>query len=178
MDRYAIEVLGLPGVVLMENAGINAAGAVFDVLRDEFLLDEDSARVAVLCGGGNNGGDGYVIARQLLGWGVPTRVYSTKPIDGLSGDAAVNARAWVALGQPVMLIDDAVGLTQAVEEWREVHVVVDALLGTGFVPAQRPMRDDLAAVIGALNAMVADADAEVRGPTASENAGSRKPLFR
>lgn len=159
VDRYAVEVLGLPGLVLMENAGINAAGAVFDVLRAEFVVDGDSARVAVLCGGGNNGGDGYVIARQLMSWGVPCRVYSTKPVAQLTGDAAVNAAAWVALGQRVMVIDEAVGLAEAAAEWRDAQVLVDALLGTGFSAKLAPMRDELAAVIGAVNTLVAEGQA-------------------
>ncbi|MEM7625903.1 MAG: NAD(P)H-hydrate epimerase [Planctomycetota bacterium] len=167
VDRYAIDVLGLPGLVLMENAGINAAGAVFDVLRGEFVVDGDSARVAVLCGGGNNGGDGYVIARQLLSWGVPTRVYSVKPVEALTGDAAVNAAAWVALGQRVMLIDDPVGLGEAVGEWRETHVIVDALLGTGLSAERGPIRAEVAAAIEAVAGLVAggsvSGDDAVRG---------------
>lgn len=163
VDRYAIEVLGIPGVVLMENAGINAAGAVVDVLKKQFIVDEGSARVAILCGGGNNGGDGYVVARQLLSWGLSPRVYGVKPVEGLSGDAAVNAAAWVGLGQNITRIDDPAGLATSAERWRGDHVVVDALLGTGFGAEHGAMRGPTAAVVAAVNGLTAPAPGTALG---------------
>ena len=64
VDQLAIEQIGIPGMVLMENAGRNAARAVLDLI-DERKISLARARIAVVCGGGNNGGDGYVVARHL-----------------------------------------------------------------------------------------------------------------
>src|SRR5262245_45048603 len=82
LDRRAIDEFGVPGVVLMENAGRNAA---------EFLRAQGAAGpVAVCCGKGNNGGDGFVIARHLDNHGVAVRVWLFTRPESLSGDAAVN----------------------------------------------------------------------------------------
>ena len=154
VDQYAVEVLGLPGLVLMENAGINAAGAVFDVLQSNFMVDEDSARVAVLCGGGNNGGDGYVAARHLAAWGVPVQLYAVKPPEALKGDAAVMAGAWTRGGGRVESLSSPEEVAEAAREWMACHVVVDAMLGTGFGAECGVVRGVIAAAIGALNGLL------------------------
>src|SRR5438067_8011610 len=82
LDRRATEEFGVPGVVLMENAGRGAA----ELLRQ---LGARS-RVLVCCGKGNNGGDGFVMARHLDRYGVPVRVLLFGRPEQLSGDAAVN----------------------------------------------------------------------------------------
>ena len=151
VDGYVIETLGLPGLVLMENAGLNAAGAIMDLLKAEFVVDEDSARVSIVCGGGNNAGDGYVIARHLLAWGLSPTVYSLKPVEELDGDAAVNAKAWLKLGQGVEDLSKPGAVGEASERWRQSHVVVDAVLGTGFSDDKAPMRPGVAAVVRAIS---------------------------
>ena len=152
IDRYAIEVLGLPGIVLMENAAINAASVVLDLLEEAVELDRDRFVVSVLCGGGNNGGDGYAVARQLLGFGVDVHVFATKPVEELTGDAAVNARACDRLGIPIRLCRDAGSAEHAAKTWRGSHALVDALLGTGFTG---DVRAALAGVIDAVNSVKA-----------------------
>ena len=84
LDRLAIDAYGVPGLVLMENAG----RAVADVARDAGPVVRS---VAVLCGGGNNGGDGYVAARHLHNAGCAVAVYAATAPAQLAGDAAVNA---------------------------------------------------------------------------------------
>ncbi len=145
--------LGLPTLVLMENAAINAAGAIFDLLRESFVVDQDSARVAILCGGGSNGGDGYGVARHLKSWGLSPRVYSTHDPDRLSGDAGVNARVWKKMRGQVTRIDDPVGLSESVREWAGCQLIVDALLGTGYGHKSGPVREPTAAVIERVNAL-------------------------
>src|SRR5881296_3138168 len=81
LDRRAIEELGVPGVVLMENAGRGAA--------EVMLALGVRGPVAVCCGKGNNGGDGFVIARHLDNHGVDVRVLLFCPPEDLTGDAAV-----------------------------------------------------------------------------------------
>ncbi|MEM8782912.1 MAG: NAD(P)H-hydrate epimerase [Planctomycetota bacterium] len=152
IDRYAIDVLGLPGVVLMENAAINAASVVLDLLENAAELDRDRFVVSVLCGGGNNGGDGYAVARQLLGFGVDVRVFAGKPVEELAGDAAINARACERLGVPITPCENAEQAEAASEFWGKSHAVVDGLLGTGFAGQ---VRGGLAGVIDAINAVKA-----------------------
>lgn len=162
VDRYAIEVLGLPGVVLMENAGINAAAVVVDVLSAAFGIatqEFPGARVAILCGGGNNGGDGYVVARQLMGWGLSPVVYAVKPTEELTGDAEINAEAWVRLGGAVVPAWEAEKMADHAAAWADCHAVVDALLGTGYGVDKGPVRGAAAAAIAAVNGLLPD-----RGP--------------
>jgi len=116
LDRHTIETLGVPGEVLMENAGRAAT---------ELVLEELPAggEVLVVCGAGNNGGDGFVVARQLALLGVPVRTALLGEASALRGDAAANHRRAVAVGV-------------AVEgpRWRAPRrgVIVDAIFGTGL----------------------------------------------
>ena len=135
VDRRAIGEFGLLGVVLMENAGRNAA----ELLRS-FGID---GRVAICCGKGNNGGDGFVIARHLENAGVDVRVLMCVPREELSGDAAVNFRVLERARTPV--VPPPVSWRQ---ELAEVDWIVDALLGTG---TQGSIRDPYLAVIEAIN---------------------------
>jgi NAD(P)H-hydrate epimerase len=142
MDRRAIEQLGVPGVVLMENAGREAA---------ELLMALGwHGSVVVCCGKGNNGGDGFVIARHLHNHQVPVRVLLFCRPEELSGDAAVNYHIIAKLGLPIdvyagePLDGDALRRELGLAEW-----VVDALFGTGLTGAVRPPFDQ---VIEAINA--------------------------
>src|SRR5690242_11416960 len=82
LDRRAIEEFGVPGVVLMENAGRGAAEVLLGLGTSEPVI--------VCCGKGNNGGDGFVIARHLDNRGLPVRVILFAKPETLAGDAAVN----------------------------------------------------------------------------------------
>jgi len=130
VDRKTIE-LGIPGLVLMENAGHR----VVELLEQEFApLSEH--HVVVLCGKGNNGGDGFVVARQLHTRVRPGRldvVFAGDP-EGLQGEAAANFEMLRACGCP---------LARAITpEMRSASLVVDALLGTGLSgPARGEMLD-------------------------------------
>ncbi|MCK6448543.1 MAG: NAD(P)H-hydrate epimerase [Planctomycetes bacterium] len=126
LDRLAIEELGLPGVVLMENAGRGAA---------EALLAEFHARhgrapqtVSIVCGRGNNGGDGYVVARHLHARGVRVRLASIVPGELLVGDARTMRVVVERIGLAIETLSapDPRWLAQCGDVW------VDGLLGTGF----------------------------------------------
>jgi len=143
VDTHAIEVLGIPGLVLMENAGRQAAE------RIRLHLAQTSAdRVVVFCGTGNNGGDGFVVARHLANWGVRTEVYLAGDAGRLSPDAAVNHRIVRSMGLPVRTISNEAHAQQAAAALEPTDLVVDALLGTGFQGAVRPPMD---ALIRAIN---------------------------
>src|SRR5881394_299563 len=93
LDRRAIEEYGVPGVVLMENAGRGAA---------EVLLRLGvRGRVVICCGKGNNGGDGFVIARHLDNREVPVQVLLFARPEDLTGDAAINYRIIARSGLPI-----------------------------------------------------------------------------
>ena len=87
LDRLAAAA-GVPGRVLMENAGAGVARFILDLLAQGLA----SAPVAVLCGGGHNGGDGYVVARHLHAADVPLSIWEWSTIDSLPPDAGANAR--------------------------------------------------------------------------------------
>jgi hydroxyethylthiazole kinase-like uncharacterized protein yjeF len=124
MDKKTIEKIGIPGVVLMENAGRGCAETIFEYMDENDLHGE----IAVYCGKGNNGGDGYVVARYLWEAGFHVHVFSVGDPEKLSGDALTNYRVCTNLKIPVMQIKSETDLPS--EEQPEV--IVDALLGTGI----------------------------------------------
>lgn len=141
VDRRAIEEFGVPGVVLMENAGRGAA---------EVLLGLGArGPVLVLCGKGNNGGDGFVIARHLDNREVPVRVLLFARPEDLTGDAAINWRILERSGAPTEVRNGPVNAEVLRRECTAAEWLVDALFGTGLAGPVRPPFD---AVIGALNA--------------------------
>lgn len=135
VDRIAIRELKLPGVVLMENAG---RGVVDVMLRDGI-----PGRVLIVCGKGNNAGDGYVMARHLARAGSDVQILNVWT-ETLSGDAGVHQGVWRASGGPEQAWRD--GLEVELAAWRP-DWVVDALLGTGATgPLRPPLPDVLAAL--------------------------------
>jgi len=136
----------------MENAGINVSGAVIDVLKERQIVDEDSARVVILCGGGNNGGDGYVIGRQLLCGGLWPVLYALKDPAALKGDAAVNHRACSHLGLEIHRVVTPAQVARHRGGWQKAHVLVDAMLGTGYVVGQT-LREPFASAMEAVNGL-------------------------
>ncbi len=141
IDRWAAEVLGLPTLVLMENAGRGAAEWLRELSRAEV------GPVVVACGLGNNGGDGGVVARHLHLWGVSVRVvwFGRWPE---SGDASVQRRALSGLGISQTLVTEPDQLAGFSEELASAGWVVDALLGTGL---DRPVEGLMRGTIEAIN---------------------------
>ncbi|MFV0442789.1 MAG: NAD(P)H-hydrate epimerase [Planctomycetaceae bacterium] len=150
LDRRAIAEFGLPGVVLMENAGRGAAA----------LLCQQSlqGQVLICCGKGNNGGDGYVIARHLDLAGVPVSVWSICPVEHLHGDARTHARVAVRSGIEVLVIDNPAPLESRLAELTPADWIVDALLGTGAQGDVRPPYDACIAAINGSRARVLAVD--------------------
>ena len=140
IDRQAIEDYGLPGIVLMENAGRGAAELLHQLAPQ--------ATVAIVCGKGNNAGDGFVIARHLENLGQPVRLLLACDPAALRGDAAIAWHVAEKAGIPVARLSDA---TPA--EWERALAgadwIIDALLGTGVTGAPRGA---IATAIEAVNA--------------------------
>jgi len=143
MDAAAIEGLGIPGGHLMERAGVGVA--------EEILDRYDPASVIVYCGKGNNGGDGFVIARELANAGCAVTVFAVAGRDAYAGDAALNLAILERL--PVDIRD---GLPDEDDPCRLADVVVDAVFGTGFsgVP-HGPAEDALEQMADAASPVVA-----------------------
>ncbi len=136
-DHYASEVGKLPSLLLMENAGRGAAAAITRHFPGRSCV--------VVCGSGNNGGDGFVVARRLLTLGVGVRVLCSTPHERLSPDAAVMQQAYQALGgRSDVLTPEALASAGASIS----TLIVDALLGTGL---DRDVAGPFARVIDAMN---------------------------
>jgi NAD(P)H-hydrate epimerase len=145
IDAATIEGIGLPGAVLMENAG----RAVVAAVREELARAPMGERaVAVVCGAGNNGGDGHVVARVLRELDVPARVYLAAPREAIRGDALVHLTAYERTGGPVSSIAAPAELAEHAAAIERAPVVVDALFGTGLA---RPIEGHLAEVIHTIN---------------------------
>ena len=131
IDRETIETFGLPGRVLMENAG----RGVIDVLIRTFPAIKSfgcNQSIGIVAGRGNNGGDGFVIARYLSGMGVSVSVYLFSERSAVKGDAAANLELLSILKIPVVEITDLATLAQHHTAMSHHHIWVDALLGTGL----------------------------------------------
>ena len=153
VDRLAIDELGIPGVVLMENAGRNAADAVIEMLRSRRESDDPAgSRVAVVCGSGNNGGDGYVVARHLHNAGVQVTAHPAKDPQQLTGDAEVNFKIVQRMGLSIVPVADPASLAQAQTAWQGADVIVDALMGTGGTGFAGQVRPEMVRIIEACNA--------------------------
>lgn len=140
MDAWAAETIGLPTLVLMENAGRGAAGLLRRHISQE-------TRVLVLCGPGNNGGDGGVVARHLVLAGVPTRVVWFVPTEKLSADAATQHRVLKNLNFDQVDWPEEARAERLDDLLAEADWVVDGLLGTGLTrPVAGLLRDVIEAV--------------------------------
>jgi NAD(P)H-hydrate epimerase len=126
-DRRTIHEIGIPSIVLMENAGRQAVAAM-----EAAFEDLTSSHVAVLCGRGNNGGDGFVVARTLIQRGVETSVFLIGSVSDVQGDARTNIEVLGRIGLTVVEITSAQEWELHFSEISECGVIVDAMLGTGF----------------------------------------------
>ena len=140
LDAMAADEYGMPGVVLMEGAGIALANAV-----ESLYGPLSGKRIAICCGGGNNGGDGWAAARHLALRGARPEVLSLAAPGRMKGDAAIHAQAYAALRLPYK---DSVEAGQLPELLQGFSLIVECLLGTGF---KAPLRDEMLRAIDALN---------------------------
>jgi NAD(P)H-hydrate epimerase len=137
-DHQTINTIGIPGIVLMENAARGAAEFFLELFPD---LPE--SRIAVIAGSGNNAGDGFVLARIFHNRGAQVRVFCLRDPAGLSGDALTNFSILGKMGVPITVWDES-GDFDA--QWRLVesyHVIIDAILGTGLKTEVRGLYRDV-----------------------------------
>src|SRR5436309_14933270 len=119
-DRRTIDEIGIPSLVLMENAGRQAVAAM-----EAMYSDLSERRVAVLCGRGNNGGDGFVVARTLLQRGVDVSVFLVGQVSEVRGDARTNLEILGRLGLTVVEIADAEAWELHFSEIADCTLIVD-----------------------------------------------------
>ena len=128
-DSWAINTLGIPGVVLMENAGRSCAELI-----KEKLAGVAKPKVCIFCGTGNNSGDGDVIARHLLNSGFGVTIVVCGDRNKIKGDAKINLDILERLGQPIeqlnLRVEDIPGQTEAFTA--DADMLVDAIFGTGL----------------------------------------------
>lgn len=144
VDERAIKEFGIPGVLLMENAG---RGCV------DWLVELGvSGRVVICAGKGNNGGDGFVIARHLENLGLDVKVLLFANPESLRGDALINYQVIDRAQTPIRILDDSLpeGELESVlsEELASADWIIDALLGTG---TKGSLREPFPAIISAIN---------------------------
>lgn len=123
IDSLAINDYKIPSLILMENAGIKSAEII---LKD--IPNFVTAKAVVLCGKGNNGGDGYVIARHLANAGISTKVFLFSDRNQISGDAKTNL---TILYNMKILVEEVLNLERVYESINDSTIVIDAMLGTG-----------------------------------------------
>jgi len=128
-DAWAINTLGIPGVVLMENAGRSCAKLLEDKLKDV-----DKPKVCIFCGTGNNGGDGYVIARHLINRCVSVTVVICGDRGKIKGDAKINLDILERMGQSIELLNPVENdISEHVQRFCVgADIIVDGLFGTGL----------------------------------------------
>src|SRR5512132_818856 len=142
-DRQTIEDVGIASLVLMENAGRQVVSAIESAYDDRL-----TGRVAVLCGKGNNGGDGFVIARTLAQRGVDVSVFLLAPVAQVKGDARINLDILGRLGIGVMEVDDV----------QRCSLIVDAIVGTGLTSPLAGLLDTVVADVNMMGIPIVSVD--------------------
>src|SRR6266516_1473645 len=148
IDRITTERYGVPSLTLMENAG----RGVLEFLAERFAPLHEQ-RIAILCGRGNNGGDGLVVARLLREQGLTPRVILLADPKKVKGDAAVNLERLTASGAPEVA-EDSAAWRRAKDGLRGTTLLIDAILGTGL---SKPLEGFLLEVVRDLNEAFAGA---------------------
>jgi len=142
-DRRVSEELGVPSLLLMENAGRGAVDAI-----ERVLGPVRGRRVAIVCGKGSNGGDGFVVARHLAGRGGSVETWLIGRASDVGGDAATNLAVLRRAALPLVEVTDAPGVEELRRGLSRADLLVDALLGTG---TRGPVAGLVAAAITAVN---------------------------
>ena len=142
-DRRAIEEFGIPGVVLMENAGRGAADVALEMMKGA-----PSPSAVIIAGRGNNGGDGFVIVRHLANAGVAIKVRVLARLDDISGDARVNLDVINKIRLDVRELELPRDTRSLADELAAASLVIDAMLGTGTKGA---IREPYASAIDLVN---------------------------
>lgn len=143
MDKKAINEYGIPGVVLMENAGLRVVEVISQILGDL-----KGKKVVIFAGKGNNGGDGFVVARHLHNLGSEVQVFLAAEPEHIKGDAAVNLNIWQRMGQKIYSLTKNYNINSVRLALMNADLLVDALYGTGF---KGTLREQIVPFVEAIN---------------------------
>lgn len=143
LDAVTINELGVPGLVLMENAGRGVVDELVDIFGDLYGL-----KIVIVCGRGNNGGDGFVVGRYLDSIGCDVDIHLACEEKAVKGDGKFQLGLVKKLGLPVMIIPEKGSLQKLRGSLAGADVVIDAILGTG---AKGELSARLASILSVLN---------------------------
>lgn len=142
-DRITISHYGVPSIVLMENA----AASVVSIIEEKY---SDISSVAILCGKGNNGGDGLAVARRLYNRGYDVKVYLFAKLNELKGDPKINLNICQKMGIEIKQVPSEKVFYDVFPELFDFPLIVDALFGTGI---DKPLEGFWANVVSAINSL-------------------------
>ncbi|RKY36970.1 MAG: NAD(P)H-hydrate epimerase [Candidatus Omnitrophota bacterium] len=127
IDHLAQEKFFIPGIILMENAGLRAAEAAVSLLKRR-----KDKRIFIFCGPGNNGGDGFVVARHLINNDIKVLVFLLAESQKLKGDALINYNILVKMKAPVIEFANIFHLKNAKQTLKKAGLIIDAIFGIGL----------------------------------------------
>jgi NAD(P)H-hydrate epimerase len=147
LDHSTIHEVGIPGLVLMENAG----RSLVQIILDRFFPLRGK-NICIFAGRGNNGGDGFVAARYLHKEGCSVCVYLLSPTHLVAGDARINLEICQKLHIPIVEVLESQDAENHKSDWLQADLIVDALLGTGLNAEVRGLYAEVIQVINQLRA--------------------------
>lgn len=153
IDSRAIRGMSVPGVSLMENAG----HGIFSVIREE-VGEVEGLSFAIVCGKGNNGGDGFVIARWLANSDADVTAFLLGRRSEVKGDAKVNLDIAVKSGIEVVEIRGPASMSKLEEGLRHADIAIDAIFGTGFEGAARGLPATAIEILNAFEGVLISVD--------------------
>lgn len=151
LDRCAIEMFGIPSIVLMENAAL----AVVDAIAEKY---SDADRAAIFCGIGQNGGDGFAIARHLANRGVTPQIFIVGDEAKIAGDARTNLDICRRMQLAVWRLESESQLDEALARTMNCDIIVDAVFGTGLTRAAEGVAAELFDALSLLRLPVISVD--------------------
>lgn len=151
LETIAIEDYQMTSRLLMENAG----RSIFDYIKD---LNQNFSKVIILCGLGNNGGDGFVLARQLINKNIPFEIFIIGDADKIKGDALLNLEILKKLEIDINTIEDKYKIRSLEQIIDKNDLLIDAILGIGIKGPVRELAAEVIEVINSSNNMVISVD--------------------
>ena len=146
LDKFSIEKIGIPGVVLMENAALKIVKHINLYFEQEQHLERN---IVIVAGKGNNAGDAFAVARHLFLSGNKVKLYCLFNRELITGDARLNLNILQNLGVVTQILEDEAGLEQLFSDIKNAKLVVDGIFGTGF---RGQVQGHIAKVIELINA--------------------------
>lgn len=156
IEKQAIEVFGIPSLLLMENAALAVVQEIQQTV--ERMSSKKSNKTIILVGKGNNGGDGLAIARHLLILGMDVTVFSFAKTEEFQGDAALNCRLYQNAGGRFFLIEGEKQLRFTRLALQQADIIVDAIYGTGLRGALPSLVEELVDLVNQTQACVISVD--------------------